>query len=138
MRLRPLIKDRWKICAPLDVQNKTEIEIFLSELDGNYRANRNGLLVIMERYAKQGPAGMNDAFCHLANKKEKIWEFIKGRLRVYWFDTDDGIVVCVCGCIKKTQKVDPSMVNRAVQMKDEYFRLKKAGIAIEIVEEEGR
>lgn len=138
MRLKRLIKDRWRICAPLDAQNRTEIEIFLNELDGNYEANIGGMLALMERYTKLGPAGMNDALCHLANKKEKIWEFIKGRLRVYWFDAGNEIVVCVCGCVKKSQKVDPSMVGKAIQVKNEYFRLKEVGVAIEIVDEEGR
>lgn len=136
MRLKRLIKDRWRICAPLDAQNRTEVETFLSELDGNYEANIGGMLALMERYAKLGPNGMNDAICHIANKKEKIWEFIKGRLRVYWFDAGNEIVVCVCACIKKSQKVDPTMVDKAIQMKNDYFRLKAAGIAIEIVEEE--
>lgn len=120
----------------MDAQGRTDVETFLDGLDGNFESSINGILVLLERYSLNGPDDMNDVLCHLADRKEKIWEFIKGRLRIYWFDAGDAVIVCVCGCVKKTQRVDPAMVKKAIQVKHEYLRLKGAGVNVEIVEED--
>ncbi|MHB1099532.1 MAG: type II toxin-antitoxin system RelE/ParE family toxin [Burkholderiales bacterium] len=121
----------------MDAQGRTEVETFIDDLDRNFEANINGLLAVLDRYSKHGPEGMNDTICHLANQREKIWEFIKGRLRLYWFSGGDAVVVCVCGCVKKSQKTDPAMVEKAIQVKREYMRLKDCNETIEIVSERG-
>jgi hypothetical protein len=136
VRLKYLLKDRWPICAPLDSNDQTEVEQFLSGLDGNYEASRNGILVLMERFSKNGRDGFSDKLCHYVDKEEKIWEFIKGPLRVLWFEAGGQMIVCACGYVKKQQKADKRMVQHAIRLKHAYFAAVPSDIEfVEVIEE---
>lgn len=120
MRLKSLLKHRWDLRAPLDAQDRTEVEIFLGGLDGNYKTSVHGVLALMERFAKGGPECMNYKLYHWADKDQGIREFIKGDLRILCFEADGAVVVCACGYVKKSQKSDLAMVARAARVKREY------------------
>ena len=65
---------------------------------------------------------MTTDWFHEANKQSGIWQFIKGRLRVYCFMDDGDLVILTHGSVKKTQKADPKQIERAVAQKAQYER----------------
>lgn len=94
---------------------------FLSDENADFLANRAALVELLEMVSVDGLNGLPTALCHLADQKNGIYEFVKGRLRLYFFKGVNGdIAVCTVGTVKKTQKVDPAMVDAAKKMKAEY------------------
>jgi len=83
---------------------------------------------LFERYAAAGRLQLTTAVFHEANKQEGIWQFIKGRLRVFCFMDEDGtLLVLTHGAIKKQQKADRQEVARAVRLRDAYLSAKRNG-----------
>jgi len=73
---------------------------------------------------------------HEVNKPHKIYELIKGDLRLLFFKgSDDVIVVCTVGVLKKTQKADKSAMTRSIDWKNEYGTAHKTGTITWLVEE---
>jgi len=88
---------------------------------GSYGASARGFKKLFERYADGGRAKLPGDVFHEVDKPNGIWEFIKGDLRLFCF-FDGATVVLSHGAIKKSQKVDPSEVSRAVSCKTQYFK----------------
>ncbi len=133
MRLIKLIDGRYPVITPAEAGKSSEVESFLARVPADMQATARGLYTLFERYAEHGRQQLSSSNFHEANKAEGIWQFIKGRLRVYCFiDSDGGLVVLSHGSIKKTQKADPHEVARAVRLKKQYQAAQQDG-AIELV-----
>lgn len=104
----------------MEQDGRSQVEIFMDELPLAFEANLNGLLIMMERHSKLGPDAFNSAQCHYVDQGEKIYEYIKGRLRFFWFEDGDKVVVCTHGVVKKTQKTPKREIQRAIRVKRAY------------------
>lgn len=82
------------------------------------------MLQLLERVAQAGPP-RNTEICHKI--QDDVWEFIKGRVRVFWFYDEGRVVVCTHGMIKSTQRTPKSDIEHAVRVKAEYFSAKQQG-----------
>lgn len=66
------------------------------------------------------------ALFHEVDKDEKIWQFTKGKLRVFcYIDNDGKLLLLTHGALKKSQKVDPREVRRAIAIKHRYLEAKE-------------
>lgn len=100
-------------------------EDFLANGEKSTRANRAALLDILDFVSDNGVEKLSSKQSHQVNKDEGIYEFIKGSLRLFYFKGKNGhLVVCTEGILKKTQKVDPAAVSRAIAMKATYMASK--------------
>ena len=121
MELTVIFSDQFNITA---VSNDGECDArdFLMDLPEQYQASSAGIFVLLQTVSSEGLAGLSDKQSHYVNKDEKIYEFIKGKLRLlYFIGKGNQLVICVCGYIKKTQKADSQMVNKAIRCRNEYF-----------------
>ena len=91
------------------------------------KSSAKGFKVLFERYAAMGRQGLTSDMFHEANKEEGIWEFVKGRLRVFCFLDRGDLVILTHGAIKKSQKASHSEVVHAVRVKKEYLADKQIG-----------
>jgi len=110
-------------------------EEFMDEVGANYSANVAGLFAMMEQHSQLGRQSFNSKQCHCVDQNEKIYEYIKGGLRLFWFEDEGRVVVCTHGIIKKSQKTPKQDKNRAKQVKRQYMESKAAG-QLDIIEEE--
>ncbi len=85
------------------------------------------MLKLFERYAVGGRQALTAELFHEAGDNGNIWEFVKGRLRVYCFKDDNGLVILTHGVVKKTQTTAQSDITRAVREKEAYLVAKKNG-----------
>ena len=130
MKFVTLKQGRYKVAAVTE-EAGVEVLRFLRALPADMQGSAAGLPALFQRYAESGRQQLTNAVFHEANKQEGIWEFIKGRLRVFCFmDTDGTLLVLSHGAIKKTQKADPAEVAKAVRLKKDYMAA-KAGNNIE-------
>ncbi|QCB46622.1 type II toxin-antitoxin system RelE/ParE family toxin [Hydrogenophaga sp. PAMC20947] len=97
-------------------------EDFLATGSEDTAASREGLLDLIDRVSEEGLAALPPALCHLADQKRGIYEFRKGRLRLFFFKGLNGdVAVCTGGVLKKSQRADKLAVDRAASMKQIYM-----------------
>jgi hypothetical protein len=106
-------------------------EAFLVSGEAAYRGSRDGLTDLLERVATHGLDVLSTKLVHEADKRRKVYEFIKGDLRLFFFKgAGDVIVVCTAGRIKKGQKVDRGAVEQAARWREEYQSAVASGAVI--------
>lgn len=120
MNLVELASSKHQIVAVMDGHECPAFD-FLIHGEATTESNRRGLVKILEHVAE---VGLQEAsqWVHEANKEHGIYEFIKGRLRLFFFKGNDGqIAVCTAGVLKKGQKADKAAVKKAADYKRAYF-----------------
>lgn len=96
-------------------------EDFMNHGDAATESAREGLALILQHVADKGIQNVPTAWFHEANKKEKINEFIKGPLRLFFFKgSGRQIAVCTTGVRKKGNKADKAAVKKAAAMRKQY------------------
>lgn len=90
---------------------------------------------MMDQHAQHGAESFNTKQCHYVDQEAKIYEYRKGRLRLFWFEDAGRVIICTHGIVKKTQKTPGKEVSKAKRIQREYFEA-KAISGIEIEEEE--
>lgn len=96
-------------------------EQFIQEGEASTYACRVGLLTILQHIADKGLQGVPSTWVHEANKKERIYEVIKGPLRLLFFKGEGRqVAVCTTGVRKQGQKADRSAVNKAAAHRKLY------------------
>lgn len=86
------------------------------------KSSRFGMLEMLQHVSEKGLHGIPPGWVHEANKQHGIYEFIKGRLRLFFFKGENGqIAVCTSGVIKKGQKADKGAVQKAAEYKSQYY-----------------
>lgn len=122
-----LLKDRYTIAATMD-GDACPADDFIAEGEARYEASRMGLSDLLARVAREGLDGLSSKMTHEADKRLKIYEFIKGDLRLFYFKgRDNTIVICTAGVIKKGQKADQKAVEKAAKFREEYLRAHASG-----------
>lgn len=106
---------------------------FLASQPRERRGSAKGFKALFVRYADNGRQGLTADLFHEVDKTEKIWEFIKGRLRVFCFEDGGGLVVLSHGALKKSQKVASKEVERAIKNKEKYLEAKQNGKLVKVV-----
>jgi len=84
-----------------------------------------GFRALFRRYAELGPTNVPKEAFHEVDRNAKIWEFIKGDHRVFCFRRDN-VVVLTNAAMKKTQKVDPAEVKKAIAARTVYEQFRGA------------
>jgi hypothetical protein len=142
MKLRILERKQWTVCAIEEQSGGGEdfcsVVDFLFGLSAQYSGSRNGLLKYFEKCAESGTGWLNDDQSHLINTENKIFEFIKGDLRVPWFYGKGGkLIVCSHGFVKDSQKTRKQDLDRAIKVKQAYLEAVEAGNVVFVEEQEG-
>jgi hypothetical protein len=125
MRVRRLpFQGPYTLLAACDARGVPVLLEFLKGLGANLENDADHLLALLERVVVSGPPRNTDVSHKI---RGEIWEFIKGRLRVFWFYDEGRVIVCSHGLLKKTQKVPAGELHRAEQTRADYFAAKQAG-----------
>lgn len=121
MRVQLLAEETFQVVGTVS-GTLCESAEFISTGEATTAASRAGLAVMLKHVAKNGLQGLPAAWTHLVDQEEKIYEFIKGDLRLFFFKGHrNQIAVCTSGVMKKRQKVDKAAVARAIVSKNAYF-----------------
>lgn len=118
MKLKVLHRSRYKIAAAMD-GDECETLTFLNDVSSKYRASAEGLIHLIERIADHGLDSLSTKLCHLVDKENKIYELIKGDLRLLFFKGHcDVLVITSHGFLKKSQKTPDNEKNKAVRLQE--------------------
>ena len=136
MQILVMHSNQYKVGAVGNSDSCESID-FLMNLEAGYQASADGLHGLLERISLEGLSNISDILSHCVDKKEKIYELIKGKLRLFYFKTeDDFLIICTTGLIKKTQTVDQKHVKKAIRLKHEYLEAVKQNTLIVIEDNE--
>lgn len=134
MRVRRLpFKGSYTVLAACDSRDRCTLLDFFNELGPNLEKDMHHMLGLLEEVASNGPP-RNTVICHKI--QGDIWEFIKGRLRVFWFADEGRIVVCTHAIVKKSNKTPQADIAQAVRICEQYRAAKKRdALKVEVEEE---
>lgn len=119
---------------------KTGLTDFLEAQASRIPGTVAGMLVLIENVSKGplGPKELGGDLCHPIDKKNGIYEFIKGQIRVLWFEDEGKVIVCTHAFLKKSPKTPKTEIEKARSIKTRYQNAKAQGrLKIEREEEEG-
>lgn len=138
MKLKPLYEGQKFRVVCISDGNSYPVEDFLSSDDENIQSYLDGLKEMIEFAAENGLAACSSKWLHEANKEERIYEFIKGPIRVFFFKGQaETIAVCTGYTRKSGKKADKSSVKFAVTKRKAYFKaLQKGEIEFEDKDED--
>lgn len=113
-------------------------EKFILEGEAQTETSRIGLFDMLQKVASNGLENVPPKWWHEASKQEKIYEFSKGPLRLFFFKGQGNqITVCTAGTRKTTQKADKQKVAQAAKWRNEYFAAVNSGtLVVEVDEDE--
>lgn len=132
MRLKVLFEDQYTISAVMD-DGACVVENALLSVDPQYGSYCDGLLDLLERAAEGGLQQFSSKQTHYINEDPKIYEFVRGPLRlVYFHGVGNTVVVCTELALKKTQKADKALVQRAIKLRNAYFESIESKTLIEV------
>lgn len=115
-----LFSSQFQVLATTD-GDECPSEEFLYNGEATTEATRIGLLEILQYVSENGLSNAS-AWVHEVNKEHGIYEFSKGKLRLFFFKGNNGqIAVCTTGVRKSQQKVDKASVNKAIAYKNKYL-----------------
>lgn len=135
MKVKELAVAQFRIVAIMEGE-ACPAEDFLTQGEAAYEANRDGLLVMLKHAAQNGLDSLPAKWSHEVDKNDAIYEFIKGKLRLFFFKGTNGqIAVCTSGVIKKTKKVDKGEVDAAARHRAAYFQAVAEGTLQVITDE---
>lgn len=131
MELFCIEKGRNRVIAPVeeDAGGKRYCPLLkdLENAPPNMRNSAKGFRALFRRYAELGRQGLTTELFHEVDREEGIWEFIKGRLRVFCFLDEGAIVVLSHVGVKKTPKVAKTEITIALEAKRRYLQAKTRG-----------
>ncbi|WP_138514571.1 type II toxin-antitoxin system RelE/ParE family toxin [Rhodoferax bucti] len=135
MKIKILAEDAYQVVGVMD-GDLCPAENFLLHGDASTAAARGSLLEMIGYVAEHGLHGAPSAWFHEANKAEKIYEFIKGPLRLFFFKGEGNqVAICTTGVRKSGQKADKSSVSRAAKLRTTYFEA-RANNTCEVIDDE--
>jgi phage-related protein len=129
MRLKEIRKKNWTVCAIADANGNCELEAWLSSNRANssYKSSVVGMLALFEHVADYGIQHLSDKLSHQIDANNKLYEFIKGKLRVIYFVDAGKIIVCTHGFNKtQSQKLPKAESEKAIRLKGMYELQKKS------------
>jgi phage-related protein len=136
MKLLLLENGQRQVAAVKDEDGLCPVLKFMKEAPSSYRGSAKGFGALFKRYAQGGRQLLSTELFHEADREDGIWEFIKGRLRVYCFMDGDGhLVILSHGVVKKTQKTRKQDVEQAARLKERYAMAKQEG-RLEVINDE--
>lgn len=128
MRVRRLHQGSYTVYAACDPRGECTLLEFLDGLGADLEKDSDRMLALLERVAQKGPL-RNDKISHKI--EGDIWEFIQGRVRVFYFYYEGRVVVCTHGLVKKTQKTPKGDIATANRIREQYLAAKQQGDLIE-------
>jgi hypothetical protein len=136
MKLLLLENGQRRIAAVRDEDGACPVLQFLKEAPSCHQGSARGFGALFRRYAQGGRQLLSAELFHEADRENGIWEFIKGRLRVYCFMDGDGhLVILSHGAVKKTQKTSRQDAEQAARLRERYVLAKQEG-RLEIIGDE--
>ena len=137
MKLQTLSKKTFTVTGIVEGRNNLTCPVtdFLWDLPKQYQGSGGGIVELFDIVAEKGLDGISSKLCHYVDKNNKIYEFIKGDLRILFFRGHcNVIVIATHGIIKKTKKTPEKDKKLAIKYKNQYQKAHGEG-TVEILKE---
>lgn len=129
MQLQRLNEEgHWDVYAEV-LHGQCELLDELAKLadDPRSRGYAEGMVVLLDQIPPQGPRQLGAMLFHYVDKKNEIYEFIKGPFRLLCFHADGRVVVCSHIFRKSSNKTPKSELRRAIALRERYLAARANG-----------
>lgn len=124
MKLLPIKKDKWDLYAVCNADGSCPLLLWLSGLNAKYKGSVRRLKSIFDSCAESpdGPRLLSKEISHEFDKKNSLYEFVAGDLRVVWFyhPSKRMAVICEFGFIRKGQHPSKVTKEKAIKIKSDF------------------
>lgn len=136
MKVKILAEGQYIISAIMD-GDRCPVEDAIISDDPAYESQMLGLLDMLNRAAAGGLRQFSSKQSHYINEDPKIYEFIRGPLRlIYFHGESNNVVVSTEVVVKKSQKADKKVVSKAKKVRKDYFEAIQNKTLIEVRDDE--
>lgn len=122
MHLTRVREKYWKVYAICDESGRSDL---LNWTNQNYSKHISRLFAIIRQVSDSiaGPTLLPDDISHEVDKKNKIFEFIAGDIRLFWFYSmhENKVIICNIPHIKKGKKANKNAIESAIAAKRKYL-----------------
>lgn len=122
------INEKFKVYAPLDDNDCSDILEFLCQENAHNKRERTERNNMYQRMVKIAQGRMLlSSTCHSVSDEYKIWQVSTHKHRLLWFYDEGHIIICTHVFYKnKNGRTPPKEIERACNIKVEYFEAKRA------------
>lgn len=122
MPFKLLWEAKFKILALVE-KNQCLIEECLTKdmAEDQYQAYWNELYIKLKKISVVGTTGLPDQISRLECTNPKIWALKQGKIRLFYFQTEDGSIVLTNFYVKKSQKLDKKFLTKAIRVRKRYY-----------------
>lgn len=123
MQLRKLNVGAWTVAALVDADGVCAVEDALLQLSQDRKGNvvASGFVAQWERISHEGPWRLGSDIYHQVDKKNEIYEFIKGSHRLLCFQADGRVVICSHIFRKQSRKTPAAEKKKAASLRQRYL-----------------
>jgi phage-related protein len=125
MLLKVIRQGAWILLAACTERGECPLMDSLEALEGPLARDGRRMLNLLSRVSTDGPPRKVEVSHDIG---DGIWEFIQGRLRVFYFYDRDRLIICSHGLIKKTGKTPAADIGRARECRRRYFDERRKGL----------
>lgn len=126
MRAYRLARGTWEVLLLADEQGRCAAMEVIEELEPH--GGRGMLALLRDRVPQHGPPRDNPELCTCV--EDKIWEFRKGSVRVFWFYDEGKVVVGTNAYKKQGQRAPRREINIAKAQRVAYMAARRAGAVV--------
>jgi len=124
VKLLPIKKEKWNLYAVCDADGSCPLLLWLSGLNAKYSGSVRRLRSIIDSCAESpdGPRLLPKEISHEFDKKNSLFEFVAGDIRVVWFyhPSQRMAVICEFGFIKKGHHPAKVTKEQAIKIKSDF------------------
>lgn len=141
MHIRAVRKGLWDVYEVCNHDGSSPLLEWCNTHGAKYAGSIRRLFAIFRQAAETpcGPTQFPDTISHEVNKEEKIFEFLAGDIRIFWFYSEyhKKLIVCSCQHLKKSKKASKLQVSRIIKIKKDFAEAVRAR-KIVYFDDEGR
>jgi len=127
MVLYKIALDNWTVLTVAKDNDEIPLLNFLFD-ETKSKKDKGKMLVLLEEYVPTHGPPTNENKCSFL--RDEILEFKTGskgkgpKVRVAWFYDENNQIICTHGFFKDTQKTPKNEIDKAIEIKNEYFNAK--------------
>jgi phage-related protein len=124
VKLREVIRDRWRILAVCSERGDCQLEEVLGSFRDPIGPEAVKMMALLSWTSRHGTPRNKEKSNPIG---DEIFEFKAGSLRVLYFYDADQLIICSHGFVKKTRKCPPGEKAAAAARRREYFEAQRNG-----------
>lgn len=125
MKLKLVKSGAWSVRAACDENGRCPLLTFFGDMKKHGDKDATAMVRLLAHVAERGPQQLGEDMSRPIRSAEGLFEFKRGKIRVFWFYDEDRVIVCTHGLVKKGQAIEKRDLKAAVKTRQRYMDAKR-------------